>query len=197
MKRKKRKLKIKFIMFLIVIGISVFFVSGYFSDRVKLYVKQTATNNASIKIAEAINENVLSQMELENIFKKEKGYINTSSVNKILKEVNENISNNLNDYAYNKIKIPLGLIFSEVLFSDSKLGLTIKTKPISSFVTDVVSKVEEYGINNSMITVEIVVKIEVMALIPLNEETFIVESHIPIAMLILEGGIPEGIIYTK
>lgn len=197
MKRKKRKLKIKFIMFLIVIGISVFFVSGYFSDRVKLYVKQTATNNASIKIAEAINENVLSQMELENIFEKEKGYINTSSVNKILKEVNENISNNLNDYAYNKIKIPLGLIFSEVLFSDSKLGLTIKTKPISSFVTDVVSKVEEYGINNSMITVEIVVKIEVMALIPLNEETFIVESHIPIAMLILEGGIPEGIIYTK
>lgn len=197
MKRKKRKLKIKFIMCLIIIGISVFFVSGYFSDRVKLYVKQTATNNASIKIAQAINENVLSQMELENIFEKEKGYINTSSVNKILKEVNENISNNLNDYAYNRIKIPLGLIFSEVLFSDSKIGLTIKTKPISSFVTDVVSKVEEYGINNSMVTVEIVVKIEVMALIPLNEETFIVESHIPIAMLILEGGIPEGIIYTK
>ena len=182
MKRKKRKLKIKFIMCLIIIGISVFFVSGYFSDRVKLYVKQTATNNASIKIAQAINENVLSQMELENIFEKEKGYINTSSVNKILKEVNENISNNLNDYAYNRIKIPLGLIFSEVLFSDSKIGLTIKTKPISSFVTDVVSKVEEYGINNSMVTVEIVVKIEVMALIPLNEETFIVESHIPIAM---------------
>ena len=197
MKRKKRKLKMKFIMFLIVVGISVFFVSGYFSDRVKLYVKQTATNNASIKIAEAINENVLSQMKLENIFEKEKGYINTSSVNKILKEVNENISNNLNDYTYNKIKIPLGLIFSEVLFSDSKLGLTIKTKPISSFVTDVVSKVEEYGINNSMITVEIVVKIEIMALIPLNEDTFIVESHIPIAMLILEGGIPEGIIYAK
>lgn len=197
MKRKKRKLKIKFIICLIIIGISVFFVSGYFSDRVKLYVKQTATNNASIKIAQAINENVLSQMELENIFEKEKGYINTSSVNKILKEVNENISNNLNDYAYNRIKIPLGLIFSEVLFSDSKIGLTIKTKPISSFVTDVVSKVEEYGINNSMVTVEIVVKIEVMALIPLNEETFIVESHIPIAMLILEGGIPEGIIYTK
>lgn len=197
MKRKKRKLKIKFIMCLIIIGISVFFVSGYFSDRVKLYVKQTATNNASIKIAQAINENVLSQMELENIFEKEKGYINTSSVNKILKEVNENISNNLNDYAYNRIKIPLGLIFSEVLFSDSKIGLTIKTKPISSFVTDVVSKVEEYGINNSMVTVEIVVKIEVIALIPLNEETFIVESHIPIAMLILEGNVPEGIIYTK
>ena len=197
MKRKKRKLKIKFIMCLIIIGISVFFVSGYFSDRVKLYVKQTATNNASIKIAQAINENVLSQMELENIFEKEKGYINTSSVNKILKEVNENISNNLNDYAYNRIKIPLGLIFSEVLFSDSKIGLTIKTNPISSFVTDVVSKVEEYGINNSMVTVEIVVKIEVMALIPLNEETFIVESHIPIAMLILEGNVPEGIIYTK
>lgn len=197
MKRKKRKLKKKFIMCLIIIGISVFFVSGYFSDRVKLYVKQTATNNASIKIAQAINENVLSQMELENIFEKEKGYINTSSVNKILKEVNENISNNLNDYAYNRIKIPLGLIFSEVLFSDSKIGLTIKTKPISSFVTDVVSKVEEYGINNSMVTVEIVVKIEVMALIPLNEETFIVESHIPIAMLILEGNVPEGIIYTK
>ncbi len=197
MKRKKRKLKIKFIMCLIIIGISVFFVSGYFSDRVKLYVKQTATNNASIKIAQAINENVLSQMELENIFEKEKGYINTSSVNKILKEVNENISNNLNDYAYNRIKIPLGLIFSEVLFSDSKIGLTIKTKPISSFVTDVVSKVEEYGINNSMVTVEIVVKIEVMALIPLNEETFIVESHIPIAMLILEGNVPEEIIYTK
>lgn len=197
MKRKKRKLKIKFIMCTIIIGISVFFVSGYFSDRVKLYVKQTATNNASIKIAQAINENVLSQMELENIFEKEKGYINTSSVNKILKEVNENISNNLNDYAYNRIKIPLGLIFSEVLFSDSKIGLTIKTKPISSFVTDVVSKVEEYGINNSMVTVEIVVKIEVMALIPLNEETFIVESHIPIAMLILEGNVPEGIIYTK
>ena len=197
MKRKKRKLKIKFIMCLIIIGISVFFVSGYFSDRVKLYVKQTATNNASIKIAQAINENVLSQMELENKLEKEKGYINTSSVNKILKEVNENISNNLNDYAYNRIKIPLGLIFSEVLFSDSKIGLTIKTKPISSFVTDVVSKVEEYGINNSMVTVEIVVKIEVMALIPLNEETFIVESHIPIAMLILEGNVPEGIIYTK
>lgn len=197
MKRKKRKHKVKLFICLILIGVSIFFITGYFSDRVKVYVKQTATNNASIKIAEAINENILANMELDNIFEKDKGYINTTSVNKILKEVNENISNNLNDYAYNKIKIPLGLIFSEVLFSDSKLGLTIKTKPISSFVTDVVSKVEEYGINNSMITIEIVIKIEVMALIPLNEETFTVESHIPIAMLVMEGKIPEGIIYTK
>ena len=140
MKRKKRKHKVKLFICLILIGVSIFFITGYFSDRVKVYVKQTATNNASIKIAEAINENILANMELDNIFEKDKGYINTTSVNKILKEVNENISNNLNDYAYNKIKIPLGLIFSEVLFSDSKLGLTIKTKPISSFVTDVVSK---------------------------------------------------------
>ena len=64
----------------------------------------------------------MEEKKKDNEFKKE-------NVALLDKEVNENISNNLNDYAYNRIKIPLGLIFSEVLFSDSKIGLTIKTKP--------------------------------------------------------------------
>lgn len=195
--KKRIKLKIKLILLVIIILLLVSFVSGYFSERVKLYVKQMAITNASQTITNAINENVLDTLTLNNIFKNEEGYLDTKEINKILKEVNQELSKNINNYEYNKVSIPLGIIFSEILFSNSKVGLSIRIKPISSYVTDIESKVEEYGINNSLIQVNVVVKVNIEALIPLNDQVYEVVTHIPIAMIILEGEVPNGIIYTN
>lgn len=196
-KFKKIKLKVKVIFILILLIIGIRFVTGYFSERVKLYVKETSINNASKNIVKALNEDVLNTLEIDNIYDETKGYINTKNINNILKEVNSYLSININDYTNNRIKIPIGLILSEVLFSKSQVGLSIYTKPISSFTTDIVSSVEDYGLNNSLIKVELVVKINIVALIPLNNEVYDVITHVPLVYIIREGKIPNGLIYTK
>lgn len=196
-KFKKIKLKVKVIFILILLIIGIRFVTGYFSERVKLYVKETSINNASKNIVKALNEDVLNTLEIDNIYDETKGYINTKNINSILKEVNSYLSININDYTNNRIKIPIGLILSEVLFSKSQVGLSIYTKPISSFTTDIVSSVEDYGLNNSLIKVELVVKINIVALIPLNNEVYDVVTHVPLVYIIKEGKIPNGLIYTK
>ncbi len=197
MKKKRIKLKIRIILLLVILILLVSFISGYFSERVKVYVRQMAITSASQTITNAINDNVLNLMTLDNIFKNKEGYLDTKEINKILKEVNEELSTNINNYKYNEISIPLGIIFSEVLFGDSQIGLNIKIRPISSYVTDIESKVEEYGINNSLIQVNIVAKVNIEALIPLNNQVYEVVTHIPVAMIILEGEVPNGIIYTN
>lgn len=188
--------KIKIFFWLIVIIIVISLLNLFLSERVKLYVKQSAITNASSNIASSINNN-LNYIDLNDIFNDANGYINTTKINNILVEINKDLENNLGKYVNDKVNIPLGIIFSETLFSNSKINIKIKIKPVSSFTTDVVSEVVEYGINNSLIKINLVVKVKIMALIPFNSEEIDVTTNVPLAYYIREGNVPDGIIYTK
>ena len=202
MRAKKVIIFIKLFTYVLVILLVINFISGYFSERVKLYVKQKATTHASMVIANAINEEVLPNINLDNLFqtvssdnqKIDSIYINTYQVNDILSKTTLSITNQLNNLDsddLNTLGLPLGIIISDVLFYEMGPNINIKIYPVGAVVADVKSVVEEYGINNSIFKLEIEVKVSFAVVIPLQKEEVDVTTSIPIVVQIIQGDVPR------
>lgn len=202
MRVKKVIFFIKLLTFILVILIIINFVSGYFSERVNLYIKQKATTEASLIIAKSINDEVLPSIDLNNLINTVKSdnekidsiYINTYQVNNILAKTTTAISeqiNNLDNKELTNLELPLGIIISDVLFYDMGPNINIKIYPVGSVKCDVKSVIEEYGINNSIFRLEIEVKVNFAVVVPLQKDEIEVKTSIPIVVQIIQGEVPR------
>lgn len=197
-KKKTRKLRyIVLLLFTIIMFSFMKFAKEYYSERVRVYIEEKAITNASLTITSILNDEIISLIDNNNIITKENKAINTVMFNNILKKANVILGEKIEEFAMDKVFIPYSIIFSELIFNDSKYGFNVKIRPVSSFETDIITEVQEYGINNSILSVYLKVTVNVEIMVPLNKKTTKVESSIPLAMLVLSGEIPNGIIYSN
>ncbi len=191
------------IVVMIIICMLIFVFIGFVKiarDRVVAYTKQKAINQAMKSISEIIDDKFINSLELNNIINdnnENKTFINTTEINKIIKLANNILSESINEANVEKLFIPIGVLVNETLYNESGLGFYVKSKPISSYTADISVEVNDYGINNSMISIYLIIKVNVEILFPLNEESEFIESKIPLTMVIVEGDVPEGIIYSN
>jgi len=202
MRIKKIVFFIKLFLFIFIILIIITFVSGYFSARVKLYIKQKAITASSILIAEAINEEVLPSIDLSNLINPVSSdnenidsiYINTYQINEILAKTTSSISKKLVDIDNNELNnltLPLGIIISDVLFYNWGPNINIKIYPVGAVDCDVKSVIEQYGINNSVFKLMIEVKVSFVVVIPMQKDEVAVTTSIPIVVQIIQGEVPR------
>ena len=208
MRVKKVIFFIKLLIFVLLILIIINFVSGYFSKRVNLYIKQKATTAASLMIANTINDEVLPNIDLNNLINTVKSdsekidsiYINTYQVNNILAKTTSAISkqiNNMDDEELTNLQLPLGIIISDVLFYNMGPNINIKIFPVGSAKCDVKSVIEEYGINNSIFRLQVEVKVNFAVVVPLQKDEIEVVTSIPIVVQIIQGEVPRFYFNSK
>lgn len=190
---------LRIVLLLGIIYFIVSFLNGYYSERVEVYIENEARNYAMEMVEKSLREEVINKIEVSDILiVNEKSIIvNTKNVNEIVSEVNKSLNNNI-DYFENvdDLKLPIGIVLSETL-SPFGPDINIDIYPISSFKTDLVTSVEEYGINNSLFKVEILVSFEFETLIPLNKNQVEVECKIPLVTQIIQGEVPYFYSYGK
>ena len=175
------------------------FINGYFSHRVEVYIEQKTTLYASNYIEEALRTNVAKQIPSEELYTMVTNkddvvsaiYINTSKVNYILSMVHSSIQDSLQTLKDEKLTLPFGIIFSETLFSNVGPYLKIRIIPIGSYVCDIVTTMNDYGINNSLFEIDIKVEIQINTILPLKKGTSIVNCNIPLVVQILQGSVPR------
>lgn len=208
MKAKNVVFFIKLTFYLLIILLIINLISNYFSDRVKLYIKQKATTESSLIIAKTIEKEVLPKIDLENLIKTVKSendnidsiYINTYQVNNIIATATQAISeelNNLNNQELNNLKLPIGIIISDVLFYDLGPDIKIKIFPVGAVKTDIKSVIEEYGINNSIFRLEIDVKVSFAVIVPFQKDEIEVNTSIPVVVQIIQGEVPRFYFSSK
>lgn len=101
------------------------------------------------------------------------------------------------DYDENKIskgiiyEIPSGVIFKNALLSNIGPKIPVKLSIIGDIVSTVNTKVTNYGINNAMIEVGIIVEVEEMVILPLTTKKIKVETSIPVAIKLIQGTVPN------
>ena len=191
----KKKIKI-FVFIILIINMSII-IGRYLNNRLVKYSKQKAINNAMENINKIINDEFIETLDFTNIIDENKTYINTVKINKIVKEANNELNKNVNVNQIEKLFIPFKIIFSDAIYDDSSLGFFIRSVPISSYETDIHANVEDFGMNNSVISIYLDVKINVEILFPLNNLTEEVNTKILLTMIIIEGKVPNGIIYSN
>ena len=208
MNSKKIVFFIKLFTYIFIILFIITFISNYFSDRVKTYIKQKATLESSMIIASAIEREVLSNIDLDNLIITVKSenenidsiYINTYQVNNILALTTSSITsqlNNLENQDLEQLTLPLGIILSDVLFYDLGPEIKIKLYPVGAVKCDVKSVIEEYGINNSIFRLEIDVSVSFAVVVPLQTEEIEVNTAIPVVVQIIQGEVPRFYFSSK
>lgn len=110
---------------------------------------------------------------------------------------NMNIADTFKGLQYEKIKngvvceLPMGVVFSNVLFSNSGPIIPIKFNFIGQVLTNLNTKVETYGINSVYIEVKLHIEITELITMPLKTEEVKIETDVPLTIKVIQGSIPN------
>lgn len=176
----------------------IIFFNNYFGERIEVYINKSVENKAVEIINDVLKEEVIPNIDSEKMLLiNEKGVIiNSKNVNEVLFLVNDNISENFDMIKKEVLKIPLSSIISEELLNFGP-NINIRINEIRSFKTDIVTIVEEYGINNSLLKLEILIEFDVESMVPFNKNVSNVKMKIPLVSQIIQGEVPKFYSYGK
>lgn len=177
----------------------VYFVNNYFSERVKVYIENKGVVHTQDFIQKSIMENVINDIKISELYIINKDsneqtkniIINTSQVNKIFSSVNKTLNKDMNAISFEQLNIPLSSIFGETIFSSIGPDIKLRVIPSGKYKCDVISKATEYGINNSLFEIYILIDIKIESIVPLIRVNSDVQCKIPIVMQIIHGEVPR------
>lgn len=190
------------IFFILFIIISTFLIKGYFSTAVTEYVRYDCTNKINEIIVKTINEQVVSSLTNDSLmhvtYNENKevvyAYIDTKKTNEILGLTSSaivNLTNEFNDSNESKIEIPLGFLISGSAFFSSDITLPVTVSNIASYNVKLNTVVEEYGINSSLVTVNLNYDFSFKAMLPLISSDVYVCNSVPLLTTVLYGNVPN------
>lgn len=140
---------------------------------------------------------------------------NSSEVNKFLDAVTENVYDMFNNLEYGDlsrinirenivvndkknfakdgivIMIPSGIMSNNYLFANLGPKIPVKISLTGEFESCISTKVEEYGLNNALISIYINIKATEQITMPFITEKVEIENQIPLSIYVVNGKIPE------
>jgi len=87
--------------------------------------------------------------------------------------------------------IPTGVIFKNALLSNLGPKFPIRLKIMGDIITNIKTKVTNYGINNAVIEVSIQVDVTTQAILPFSSKVIKVSSDIPLTIKLMQGNVPS------
>ncbi len=191
------------ILYAIIIILIVKMSTAYFSDTIDVYIMQKAKLYTSVSIERAIREEVVGKLntdEIVNISNKSYGElayisVNTDKLNEVLSStmsvMNEQIMIYDTNSNYNNVRLPMSYLILGGIFNDIGPEINIKITPIGSIKADIISDVKSYGINNSIIRLDLTIISEYQVLIPLRSKTITIVNSIPLVIKTINGEVPK------
>jgi len=189
-----------FLFTIVVITISIVnIVNDYFSERVQLFIENKGVLYTQDFIQKSISENVITEIKINDLYLINKDnndqvqniIINTSQVNKIYSFVNKTLNENMNTLSIEKLNLPFTSIFGETIFSSVGPDIKLQIIPTGKYKCDIISSATEYGINNSLFEIYILIDINIESIVPLRRINSDVKCKIPIVMQIIHGEVPR------
>lgn len=219
-KLKKNKSKANKIVIIIVLIIATLFIAFNYIGKtitpvIINYAEKQAKKIAIQVISSAVDEEITSKFDTNKLFiiNNDETDYNTVEISKILKSISLNVKEYLNKLEQGKIKdiglsnninvdekklkngiiyqVPSGIIFNNGLLSNLGPKIPVKLSFIGDIVTDVVTNVKEYGINNAIIELLIKVSAEEQVILPFDTKQIKIESLIPVSIKIIKGEVPS------
>lgn len=199
---------------------SIYYVNKRISASLKSYSKIEVDKFLNIIVAELLKDKVLKDIDTDKIIEVYKNNdndivyanFNNEEVNKILSDSITLIQNSLVDIEngktnnlvlpdsiyskYNKldegiiIEVPTGTLINNSLFYNVGPKIPIKVQMLGAVKGNIKTLIKEYGINNSMVNIKMVISITEQLVLPVSTEKIKLEIEIPIATKLIQGKIP-------
>ena len=218
----KRKLSIFIFIIFIIITISIIgirLINDKISPLVMDYSIGQMKRIISIVINRSINSDLLNKEDMDNLFIINKNNnvmtisLDSIIVNKLTDLISDTCEDNLRlveegKYAILKSKfnigeeyffVPSGIIFKNTLFSSIGPKIPINLKFVGNVTSNIKTDVKEYGINNSLITISVEIKVEMMVILPFSSNYINITNQVPLTIKMITGEVPKvyGGLYNK
>lgn len=207
----------KFLFVILFIIIITFFLIYVISSRVSPLIMNYSIGEikriATTIINRSVTDETFNGIDMEKLFIISKNTneevititLDNRIINIISNRISDECENNLRDIEdgkYSNIKkkfnigeeyfsVPSGVFLGNSLLNNIGPKIPINLKMIGSINSEVITDVKEYGINNSLLTVSLEIKIELMVILPLSSEIIMVSNSVPIAIKLIQGKVPH------
>lgn len=220
-KRKKNKWNILiFIIIMISISVFLVFkyINIKITPLFLEYAEFQSSKIATYVISKAVDEEVSQNLDLEDLFistSDSNGNIksidfNPITINKISNMIKANIFEYLEDLENGNIEkikntalfssrinegiifeIPSGVVFDNIILANIGPKIPVKLNMIGDILTNISTKVTNYGINNAVIEVIINIEVYEQVILPFTTKRITINTDIPIAVKLIQGEIPS------
>ena len=89
------------------------------------------------------------------------------------------------------MEVPTGMIFQNSLLSNLGPKIPIKLHYIGNVNSNIITKINSYGINNSLVELGIKLEITAQIVLPFSTKKMSFECYIPIAIKVVQGTVPN------
>lgn len=201
-KKKNKKMALALLITTILsITFSYYIVEKNIKPTIQAISEIKARLIATRVISEAVNQKIMTNSfnNVLNVRTDSQGKItmvqsNTVEMNKLAFEISSAIQNQLKDIDLSEIKIPIGSILGSQIFANTGPFINIDIKPAGSVNIDFKTEFDQAGINQTRLTVYLIVRTAVQIIVPLASNSIEISSHIPVVETIIVGDVPESYI---
>ncbi len=200
--------------------ILIYLIDRKISPIILGYAETEVKRFSTILINQAIDDEVIENIDdsVFEINKNSSDEIqtvdfNTKKVNQVLELVNKKINTNLKKLEAGKIKdldfvdtfkgvnftdlkkgvvceVPAGIVFSKSLLSNMGPMIPVKLSFIGQVITNLKTKVKNYGINNAYVEVSIHVEVTEKITMPISTKEVPVSLDVPLTVKMIQGKVP-------
>ena len=213
---KKHKFSLIIVILIIIIIFAIFLVK-VINDKISPLVMDYSIGEmkriTTIIINRSINSDLLNRINMNNLFIVTKGNndevmtisLDSVIVNKITDEISDACEDNLRlieEGKYEELKkkfnigeeyffVPSGIISKNTLLSSIGPKIPINLKMIGNVTSGLKTEVQEYGINNSLITISVEITVEVLVILPFSSDYVSITNLVPISIKLIQGKVPQ------
>ena len=216
MKRIRKKSGLFLLILLIIMTISIIIVRVINKQITPIVMKYSTSEMkriVSVIINRSVNSDILNKEDMDNLFiisKSNNGEISSITldsiiVNKITDNISDACEDNLRlieEEKYSEIKkkfnigeeyffVPSGIIFNNNLLNRLGPKIPIAMKMIGNVTSGIKTEVKEYGINNSLITISVEIKVEIMVVLPFSSDYISISNDVPFVIKLIQGKVPQ------
>ena len=199
-----------FFLILLIIIISIILIILLNKKVMPIYMDYAESELERV-VTTVINKSV-SECDLDNNLFYVKSDSNKTTIvdydpvvmNKIISDISNKVYDNLkliskkdidtlNKYNLDNtiFYIPSGIIFNSIMLNNLGPKIPIGMELISSINSNLETKVTEYGINNSLIEVNIKINTTIRMILPTTSKKNKISVVVPLTVKIIQGNIPE------
>ena len=203
---KKRCLRKRIIIIVICLSLAIYIfiaLSKNVSYYYLIYSEKEARKIIDLSVGNAVTDDVLEDIKDKNLYKvskNSKGEIemidyDSYLVNAFLRDVTDNIADSLEKEESNPEKIafyiPLGSVFQNPILNNKGPKIPVRMEIIGSVLTNISTKVTEYGINNCLIEMYVHVEVREKVILPVIAKTITITNDLPVSYKIIRGTVPS------
>ena len=161
-----------------------------------------AQNIFSVAVSEAMNElTAESSFDMVRVNSDENGQVvsietNTAQINAIKSQVSITLINKLGEMTAHPVKVSLGTLTGIDAFAGLGPQIEMRFELRGGVSTDIVSELQETGINQSLHTIDCVVSAEYSVILPGFRFAADLSSTVPLAQSVIVGEVPDAYTYV-